>query len=197
MLVMLSGSGRTLLNLHEAIGRGELRARIGMVVCSRQCLGVTRAQELGLRTIVEQTDLSGSRLESLARESGASLVVLAGYLRRLGITASLKWKIVNIHPALLPSFGGAGMYGERVHQAVIDAGCKVSGCTVHLCDDEYDRGPIIVQRTCEVREDDTAHTLAARVFEQECLAYPEALRLLLDGRVRIEQAGNLHRARIV
>jgi phosphoribosylglycinamide formyltransferase-1 len=122
---------------------------------------------------------------------------LAGYLRRLSIPASLKWKIVNIHPALLPSFGGAGMYGERVHQAVLDAGCKVSGCTVHLCDDEYDRGPIIVQRTCEVREDDTAQTLAARVFEQECLAYPEALRLLMDGRVRIEQAGNLHRARIV
>ena len=89
---------------------------------------------------------------------------------------------MNIHPSLLPSFGGRGMYGRRVHQAVLDRGCKVSGCTVHLVDNEYDAGPILVQRTCPVLDDDTAESLAARVFEQECVAYPEAIRSFRDGR---------------
>ena len=92
---------------------------------------------------------------------------------------------MNIHPAL-PSFGGKGMYGDRVHQAVLDHGCKVTGCTVHLCDDRYDTGPIVAQESCEVRDADTAHTLAARVFALECRVYPVALRALIEGRVVVD-----------
>jgi folate-dependent phosphoribosylglycinamide formyltransferase PurN len=91
---------------------------------------------------------------------------------------------MNIHPALLPSFGGQGMWGHHVHEAVLAAGCKVSGCTVHFCTNEYDEGPIIVQRCCEVDEDDDADSLAARVFKEECVAYPEAIRLFSEGRIK-------------
>jgi folate-dependent phosphoribosylglycinamide formyltransferase PurN len=93
---------------------------------------------------------------------------------------------MNIHPALLPSFGGKGMYGRRVHQAVLEHGCKVSGCTVHFVDAAYDDGPIIIQRTCPVLDDDTPETLAARVFEEERLAYPEAIRLYQEGRLSVD-----------
>jgi len=93
---------------------------------------------------------------------------------------------MNIHPALLPSFGGKGMYGHHVHEAVLARGCKVSGCTVHFVTNEYDAGPIIVQRAVPVLEGDDADTLAARVFEQECVAYPQAIRLFGAGKLRIE-----------
>ena len=93
---------------------------------------------------------------------------------------------MNIHPALLPCFGGKGMYGQKVHQAVLDHGCKVSGCTVHFVDAQYDNGPIILQRVCPVLDDDTPPALAARVFEEEKLAYPEAIRLFAAGRLHID-----------
>ncbi len=190
---MLSGAGRTLANLLACADRGTLRARVALVVASRQCAGAELARQRGLPTIVEPGDLSAARLEAIARDAGASWVVLAGYLRRLGIPSSLADRVVNIHPALLPSFGGAGMFGLRVHRAVIEAGCKVSGCTVHLCDQEYDRGPIVAQAACPVLDDDTPETLAARVFDLECRTYPDALELLLAGRVRVEG----RRARVV
>jgi folate-dependent phosphoribosylglycinamide formyltransferase PurN len=94
--------------------------------------------------------------------------------------------MMNIHPALLPSFGGKGMFGHHVHEAVLAHGCKVSGCTVHFVDEQYDAGPIIVQRACPVLEGDTAQTLAARVFEEEKIAYPEAIRLFAEDRLRLE-----------
>jgi folate-dependent phosphoribosylglycinamide formyltransferase PurN len=93
---------------------------------------------------------------------------------------------MNIHPALLPAFGGKGMYGHHVHEAVLKAGCKVSGCTVHFADNLYDNGPIIVQKAVPVLESDTADDLADRVFEQELIAYPEAIQLFAEGRLRIE-----------
>jgi folate-dependent phosphoribosylglycinamide formyltransferase PurN len=92
---------------------------------------------------------------------------------------------MNIHPALIPAFCGAGFYGHHVHQSVLDYGCKVSGCTVHFADNQYDHGPIILQRTVPVLDDDTAETLAHRVFEQECEAYPEAIRLFASGRLQV------------
>ncbi|HXE55363.1 MAG TPA: formyltransferase family protein, partial [Tepidisphaeraceae bacterium] len=95
-------------------------------------------------------------------------------------------RVMNIHPALLPSFGGRGLYGRRVHEAVINHGCKVSGCTVHFVDGTYDTGPIIVQRCCPVREDDTPETLAHRVFEEEKIAYPEAIRLFQQGLLKLD-----------
>lgn len=190
---MLSGAGRTLANLLACADRGTLRARVSLVVASRECPGADLARQRGLPTIVEPGDIPGARLETLARDAGAEWVVLAGYLRRLGIPRALTNRVVNVHPALLPSFGGAGMFGLRVHRAVIEAGCKVSGCTVHLCDEEYDRGPIISQAACPVLDDDTPETLAARVFDLECRTYPGALELLLAGRVRVEG----RRARVV
>jgi len=116
----------------------------------------------------------------------ADLVCLAGYMSLLEISEGFHNRVINIHPALLPAFGGKGMYGLSVHQAVLQAECKVSGCSVHFCDQTYDTGPIIVQRTCPVLEDDTPETLAKRVYEQECLAYPEAIRLIAAGRVQVE-----------
>ncbi|HTW95674.1 MAG TPA: formyltransferase family protein, partial [Tepidisphaeraceae bacterium] len=123
-----------------------------------------------------------SRIEA----SGAELVCLAGWLSLLKIPMKWSGRVMNIHPALLPSFGGAGMYGKKVHQAVLDHGCKVSGCTVHFVDEAYDAGPIILQRVCPVMEGDTAETLAHRVFEEEKIAYPEAIQLYQEGRLVIE-----------
>jgi folate-dependent phosphoribosylglycinamide formyltransferase PurN len=116
------------------------------------------------------------------------LICLAGWLSLLIIPPQYAGRIINIHPSLLPSFGGRGMYGHRVHQAVLDAGCKVSGCTVHFVDATYDTGPIIVQRACPVLEADAADELAHRVFEEEKIAYPQAIRLFGQGKLRIEGA---------
>jgi formyltetrahydrofolate-dependent phosphoribosylglycinamide formyltransferase len=114
------------------------------------------------------------------------LVVQGGWLCLWRIPPQYENRVMNIHPALLPSFGGKGLWGHHVHEAVLAAGCKVSGCTVHFCTNEYDRGPIIVQRTCPVADDDTPDTLAERVFEQECIAYPQAIRWFAEGRLQVE-----------
>ena len=131
------------------------------------------------------SDFSNVVFEGI-RSSGADLVCLAGFLSMLVIPDEFTGRVLNIHPALLPAFGGKGMYGTHVHKAVLASGCKVSGCTVHFADQTYDTGPILLQRTCPVQEDDTPQSLAARVFKQECLAYPEAIGLIADGRVVIE-----------
>jgi phosphoribosylglycinamide formyltransferase-1 len=186
LAVLLSGSGRTLDNLLAAIARGELPARVALVIASRECLGAEKARRAGIETVIRPGRLAPGELGELLTSRRIDWVVLAGYLQLVPIPEGYRHRIVNIHPALLPSFGGPGMHGHHVHRAVIDAGCRVSGCTVHLCDDRYDTGPIIHQRACEVREDDTPDTLAARVFEQECLAYPEALARLIAHGVRVE-----------
>lgn len=179
LLVMLSGSGRTLVNLAEAIDRGELDARISLVVASRPCPGLDRAAERGLPTRVLTGEIAPDRLNALAREAHADWVVLAGYLKLVRIPPRLRGRVVNIHPALLPDFGGPGMYGQRVHRAVLDAGRTESGCTVHLCDDRFDTGPIVWQERCPVLPCDDPASLAARVFERECIAYPKALQRLI------------------
>lgn len=184
LAVFLSGSGRTLLNLLEAIRAGRLHATIPLVVASKECLGAERARHAGIHTEVIRGDIPAPRLLELCREHRIDFVVLAGYLRLLPVPRELDGRMVNIHPALLPDFGGPGMYGHHVHAAVIAAGRTRSGCTVHLCTPEYDRGTILLQKSCPVRADDTADTLAARVFELECQAYPEALELLITGRVK-------------
>jgi phosphoribosylglycinamide formyltransferase-1 len=186
LAVCISGGGRTLLNLADRIDAGRLDAEIALVIASRECAGADRALARGLPVVVEPGDIPAARLGALLREARAEWVVLAGYLRLLPIPPGFEGRVVNIHPALLPAFGGRGMHGERVHRAVLDAGCKVSGCTVHLCDDRYDTGPIILQRACEVRDDDTPETLGARVFDLETEALPDALALLLSGAVDVE-----------
>ena len=191
--VLISGGGRTMTNILDEIHAGRLNAEIVTVICSRSVIGgVKRAQDAGLPVKVIRTkDYDGIDPFSaaIAAELDAAqvdLVVQAGWLCLWKIPPGYADRVMNIHPALLPSFGGKGMWGHHVHEAVLAAGCKVSGCTVHFCTNEYDAGPIIVQRTCPVEDDDTPDTLAARVFEQECLAYPEAIALFAEDRLRVE-----------
>jgi len=195
--VLLSGGGRTLLNFLEQIRAGTLPAEVAVVIASRECKGAERARNAGLETHVvpykRMADVQAysDRIVELLDAAQAELVCLAGFLSLWRIPDRYAGRVINIHPALLPRFGGQGMFGHHVHEAVLAAGCKVSGCTVHFVTNEYDAGPIIVQRCVPVLEGDTPDTLAARVFEQECLAYPEAIRLFAAGRLRIE--GNVVR----
>lgn len=197
LAVLISGGGTTVANLREKIDAGALRAQIAVVIASNQAAyEKASARNLGVPVeLVARKDFprdspAGVREFSdvvwrIVRQHRADLVCLAGFLSLITIPDDFVWRVLNIHPALLPAFGGQGMHGKHVHQAVIDAGCKVSGCTVHFADQTYDTGPILVQRTCPVLEDDTAETLAKRVFEQECLAYPEAIELVASGRVEV------------
>lgn len=184
LAVMLSGGGRTLLNLLDHIRRGSLPATINLVIASRETPGAQRARDAGLPTLVLPGVIPADRLSALLREHRIDWVVLAGYLKLIQIPPEYSGRIVNIHPALLPKFGGPGMYGDRVHQAVLRSGATESGCTVHLVNDEYDRGPILLQQTCPVLPTDNPHDLAARVFDLECRAYPEALRTLITSKPR-------------
>lgn len=186
LAVMLSGAGRTLENLHDRMLSGRMRGEVALVIASRECPGAELARRRGLEVRVVPGVIPADVLGGMLRDAGAGLVALAGYLRMINIPAGYEHRIANIHPALLPSFGGAGMYGLRVHEAVLAAGCRVSGCTVHLVDARFDEGPILVQKACEVKGDDTPESLAARVFALECEAYPEGLELLMAGRVRVE-----------
>jgi phosphoribosylglycinamide formyltransferase-1 len=178
LAVMLSGSGRTLDNLLLAIRAGRLDASIAVVIASRDCLGAEKARLAGIETLIIPGVIPAETLERTLIGRNVDWVVLAGYLKYLNVPRSFAGRIVNIHPALLPEFGGPGMYGDRVHAAVIKAGARKSGCTVHLVDDVFDHGQIILQRTCSVEPGDDAPTLAARVFAEECRAYPEALQQL-------------------
>jgi phosphoribosylglycinamide formyltransferase 1 len=191
--VLLSGNGTTLQNLIDRIADCRLAARIVQVISNRSdAVGIDRAKRAGLPVEVvtrkSHPELAGfsTRVFDLCRASGADLVCLAGFLQLLEVPADFADRVVNIHPALLPAFGGKGMYGRHVHEAVLAAGVKVSGCTVHFVDQVYDHGPIILQKTVEVRDDDAPETLAARVFAAECEAYPEAIRLFAEGRLRLD-----------
>lgn len=183
---MLSGGGRTLVNLAQHIRDGRLRVQIPLVIASRECPGCDRTREIGLEPRIMPGVIPAEDLGRVLREHAIDLVALAGYLKLVRVPRGFERRIVNIHPALLPDFGGRGMHGRAVHEAVLAAGAKISGCTVHYVDDQYDSGPVILQRVCPVLDDprDTPETLAARVFEQECIAYPEALRRLTSGRLK-------------
>jgi phosphoribosylglycinamide formyltransferase 1 len=193
LAVLVSGSGTTLQNLIDEIAAGRLDATIGVVIASRPGLvGSERATRAGIKSVVvdrkthESVASFSEQVFCHCDAAGAELIVCAGWLSLLDLPDRYLGRIINIHPALLPSFGGKGMYGAKVHQAVLDHGCKVSGCTVHFVDATYDTGPIILQRVCPVLEDDTAETLAKRVFEEEKVAYPEAIRLFQHGRLKID-----------
>ncbi len=196
--VLISGGGTTMVNIQKEIETGRLNARIALVISSRSNVaGVQRAKDAGLDLKVirkkgfSDIDQFSRQIEQDLAAAEVELVVQGGWLCLWKIPKRYANRVMNIHPALLPSFGGQGMWGHHVHEAVLKAGCKVSGCTVHFCTDEYDSGPIIVQRTCEVKEGDTADTLAARVFRQECIAYPQAIRLFAEGRLKV-QDGTVH-----
>ena len=184
--VLLSGSGRTLQNFLDEKAAGRLDVSIERVISSRaDVLGVQRARDAGISTQIINPQQCGEIFD-LIDQANIDLVCLAGWMCFLEIPARYSGRVMNIHPALLPAFGGKGMYGAKVHQAVLDYGCKITGCTVHFVTNEYDAGPIILQRTCPVLEDDDAHTLADRVFAEEKKAYPDALRLFAAGRLKIE-----------
>lgn len=180
IVVMLSGSGRTLMNLCQAIDDHQLDATIVKVIASRECLGAERARDRGLSVEVIPGQIPAHQLEQILLADRTDWVVLAGYLKFVEVPKTYVGRVVNIHPALLPAHGGPGMYGLRVHQAVLTAGDTESGCTVHVCDNAYDHGPIVLQRRCPVLPDDTAETLAQRVFAEECIAYPQALAQLFS-----------------
>jgi formyltetrahydrofolate-dependent phosphoribosylglycinamide formyltransferase len=189
--VLISGGGTTLANFVETIARGELAAEIPIIIASRECGGLGKAADAGLRcdvvarkSYLDTAAFSAAIFERL-RAARIDLVTLAGFLCRIDVPEDFRGRVMNIHPALIPSFCGRGLYGHRVHQEVLARGCKVSGCTVHFADNEYDHGPIILQRCVPVRDDDTPDSLAARVFEAECEAYPEAIRLFAAGRLRV------------
>ena len=192
LAVLVSGGGTTLSNLLGRIADGRLDASVELVVSSDPNAGaLEKARRAGVRAEVvsaQGTDIasfSGAIFDH-CRHASADLVVLGGFLKRVRIPADFRGRVLNIHPALIPAFCGAGFYGRRVHEAVLARGVKLSGCTVHFADDEYDHGPIILQRAVPVLEDDTPESLADRVFRAECDALPEAIRLIAKGLVRIE-----------
>ncbi len=188
---LISGGGRTMMNILEEIRSGRLNAEISVVISSRSTV-VEKAEKAGLPVkIVRKKDFPdidsfSAEIEKHLAAAEVELVVQGGWLCLWRIPERYINRVMNIHPALLPSFGGKGMWGSRVHEAVLKAGCKVSGCTVHFCTNEYDKGPIIIQKCCEVKDDDTCESLAARVFKEECTAYPEAIKLFEQGRLMVE-----------
>jgi formyltetrahydrofolate-dependent phosphoribosylglycinamide formyltransferase len=191
--VLISGGGRTLQNFIDLRATGDLNIDIPLVIGTRNATaGLQRAATANLPHIqADRRDFKSApdfsqQIFTLCDDAKVDLIALAGWLALLDVPDRYLGRTMNIHPALLPSFGGKGMWGHHVHQAVIDHGCKISGCTVHFVDNTYDTGPIICQRTCPVLDDDTPDTLARRVFDQELLAYPEAIRLFAEGRLKIE-----------
>ena len=190
---LISGGGTTVMNLADKIDEGTLDAEIVQVISSRPNVkGLERAEARNIPTTVLERKKYNSPEDfsaavwPLVRQSRAELICLAGWMNLLVIPDDFANKILNIHPGLLPSFGGKGMFGHHVHESVINHGCKISGCTVHIVDEELDHGPILVQRCVPVVHDDSAESLSARILEQEHLAYPEALRLMCTGRVVLE-----------
>ena len=182
--VLVSGGGRSLENLAAHLAAGDPPGRIALVLSNKaDAYALERARRLNIPAVVVPHGDFSTRADfsravwSAIEEHACEVVVLAGFLRRIEIPERWSGRVLNIHPALLPAFGGKGFYGDRVHRAVLEAGVPTTGCTVHYVTDEYDAGPILLQREIEVRPDDDVESLAARVFEEEKRALPQALGL--------------------
>ncbi len=174
--VLLSGSGRTLDNFHERINAGTLQAEIQVVISNvSNVLGLEKAAKYGYPAFHA---VGNNAINSIIAGYEVDLVILAGYLKLYKAPEHLKRSVLNIHPALIPAFSGAGFYGHHVHEAVKVKGCKISGCTVHFADERYDEGPIIVQKCVPVGDTDTPDDIAANVFAAECDAFPEAINMV-------------------
>jgi phosphoribosylglycinamide formyltransferase-1 len=193
LAICASGGGTTLQNLIDQVGDGRLRAEIVQVVANKPGIGaIARAEAAGIPLAMATrgmhstlSDFSAAVFEPI-RQAGADLVVLGGFLALIEIPPDYEGRVINIHPSLIPAFCGKGYHGMVVHQDAIGTGVKVSGCTVHFADATYDTGPIILQRTVPVLDDDTPESLAARVFQAECQALPEAISLYAAGRLKVE-----------
>lgn len=193
LAVLVSAGGTTLQNLIDRIGDGRLHAQVGIVIANRaDAYALVRAEAAGIDVAVVDRKDSSSRAEfserifTYCREARAQLVCMAGFLQLIEVPDDFRGRVMNIHPSLIPAFCGKGYYGLHVHESALEYGVKVSGCTVHFADNQYDHGPIILQRAVPVLDSDTPEQLSARVFDQECAAYPEAIRLFAEGRLRIE-----------
>ena len=187
LAVLISGSGRTLANLLERSAAGSLAATVDLVLANRDLIGgLEVAAAAGVPSVVlpragqPLADWSNTVFDR-CRAAGVDLVVMAGFLQLLEIPADFTGRVINIHPSLLPAFGGKGFYGDHVHRAVLERGCTVSGCTVHFVDNEYDHGRIILQQAVPVLPEDDHERLAVRVFKAECDTLPAAINQLATG----------------
>ena len=196
LTIFASGHGSNFRAILDNIEKGNLAAKIVLVLSNRSSAGaLSTARERGIPALhlsQKQYESEGEYIKQLLKaleDHQTQIIILAGYLKKIpaAVIKHYKNRILNIHPALLPSFGGEGLYGHHVHQAVLDYGCKVSGATVHLVDEEYDTGPPIVQRCVPVLEGDTAETLSQRVLKIEHQIFPEAIKLFAENRIRIEE----------
>ena len=173
LAVLLSGSGRTLDNFHERIANSTLDAEIQVVISNvRNALGLTKAEKYGYPAFHAA---GNEAINAILRDYDVDIICLAGFLKLYEPPKALARAVINIHPSLIPAFSGDGFYGSRVHRAVKERGCMVSGCTVHFASEIYDEGPIIVQKSVNLDYDETPETIAAKVFAAECEAFPEAL----------------------
>jgi phosphoribosylglycinamide formyltransferase-1 len=197
LAVLISGSGRTLKNFIDLAAEGNLPIDIRLVISNSPTAGGLKfAEEAKIPTaVIPRSDFPrggtgseafGDKVFSACRDAGVDYVAMAGFMKLAPLPDDFAGRVVNIHPSLIPAFCGHGMYGDHVHHAVLEAGVKVTGCTVHFVDNEYDHGPIIWQQPVPVFDDDTADTLAKRVFEIEKEAYPHVLNLLAAGRIKLE-----------
>jgi len=176
MAVLLSGSGRTLDNFHERIQAGTLNAEIKVVISNvKDVLGLQKAAKYGYPNFHA---VGNEAVNSILKDYDIDLICLAGYLKLYEPSPELARSVLNIHPALIPAFCGEGFYGMRVHRAVKAKGVTVSGCTVHFANNVYDEGPIVVQKCVPLEFDDTPDDIAHKVFEMECIAFPEAINLV-------------------
>lgn len=190
--VLISGGGSTLANLIEHQQRGLLPVEFALVISSSaKAKGLQYAADAGIEaTVIRRSRCvdaaeHSQQIFTLCRQRDVQLVVMGGYLEHLLIPDDFVQRVINIHPSLIPAFSGHGFYGLRVHQAALDFGVKLSGCTVHFVDNQYDHGPIIAQRACEVKDDDTAESLQQRVGELEREILPQVIAILARDRERL------------
>lgn len=193
--VFASGRGSNFAAILKAIDAGRLNGSVRILISNKneaKALELARAEGIPTQVINKPDFPDRSAFVRTMQETlhshSVEFICLAGYMKRIPdeIICIYRNRILNVHPALLPAFGGQGMYGRRVHEAVLEYGCKVSGVTVHLVNEEYDRGPIVAQRCVPVQTGDTPDSLAARVLQVEHVFFPEVIQLFAEGRVRIE-----------
>lgn len=196
--ILISGGGTTFLNLHHTIHAGKLNASIACVISStRKAAGVEKARELGYPTFIlsrkkfSEDQAYSKAISACLFEHEVELVVLAGFLKKYIPQSPYENRCINIHPSLIPAFCGHGFYGMRVHQAVWERSCKISGCTVHLVNANYDEGPIIVQKAVTISDRDSPETIQKKVFELECQALPEAIGYFVQDRITFENGRSI------
>jgi len=204
LAVFASGSGSNFGAMLKAIDAGKLDAEPVLLITTRPAIGaIDKAEARDIPVAIlppanfESEGAFAEALLNMLLEHRADFIALAGYLKKIpaSVVDAFKHRMLNIHPALLPSFGGKGMYGSRIHEAVLEHGCRVTGVTVHIVGTEYDGGPIVLQEPVAVRQDDTPRSLAARVLQLEHHLYPQALQLFAEGRVEVDGRSVLIRDR--